>query len=233
MINKISLALLASAAAILWLGAYTDVDFALARLMYDLPSHSFPWRHSFFAEVLSHNVLRALMLVLAVLVAAPMAYDAWKPYAGLSDWWRERLRVVALSAVLVPLAVNLLKHLSASHCPWDLVDFGGAEHYVRLLQAAIGSAPAGHCMPAGHATSVLWLLSVVVFWLPHRPRTALTVGAGMLAAGFAVGWVQQMRGAHFLTHTLWSMWIASAIVSGLYGRMQRQHQAQEAEAVLT
>ncbi|UUZ57577.1 hypothetical protein LP419_13670 [Massilia sp. H-1] len=27
-----------------------------------------------------------------------------------------------------------------------------------------------------------------------------------------IGWIQQLRGAHFLTHTLWSMWIACALV---------------------
>jgi len=31
-----------------------------------------------------------------------------------------------------------------------------------------------------------------------------------------VGWMQQLRGAHFLTHTLWSIWIAVLIVYLLY-----------------
>ncbi|WP_374709539.1 hypothetical protein [Massilia scottii] len=38
----------------------------------------------------------------------------------------------------------------------------------------------------------------------------------MLGLGFALGWVQQLRGAHFLTHTLWSMWWTCLIVSILY-----------------
>jgi membrane-associated PAP2 superfamily phosphatase len=33
-----------------------------------------------------------------------------------------------------------------------------------------------------------------------------------LGFGFLLGWVQQMRGAHFLFHTLWSMWISSLII---------------------
>jgi len=27
-----------------------------------------------------------------------------------------------------------------------------------------------------------------------------------------MGWVQQMRGAHFLSHTLWSLWVSWAVV---------------------
>jgi hypothetical protein len=37
--------------------------------------------------------------------------------------------------------------------------------------------------------------------------------------------MQQLRGAHFLTHTLWSVWIAAALVlaaiAGLQGRIAR------------
>ena len=51
-----------------------------------------------------------------------------------------------------------------------------------------------------------------VWWLPHRPRIAASVFAAGIAAGFALGWVQQLRGAHFLSHTLWSLWIAAALV---------------------
>ncbi len=226
--KKILIALLAGALVILWIGAFTDIDFSLARMAYDQPTHSFPWRHRWFAESFSHGVLKTALTVLAVAVVLPVAYDALRPFKALAPWWRVRLRVVALSAVLVPLTISLLKHVSASHCPWDLQAFGGTEQYVRLLQAALPNAPAGHCMPAGHASTALWLLSVMVFWLPHRPRMAALVGALMLALSFGVGWIQQLRGAHFLTHTLWSIWIACAIVSFLYGRMLRSKAGQGA-----
>lgn len=70
----------------------------------------------------------------------------------------------------------------------------------------------GACFPGGHATTGLWLASLCVFWIPNKPRKALAVFALGLLLGFIMGWVQQMRGAHFLFHTLWSMWIASLII---------------------
>ena len=233
MSKPILLGFLASAAAILWIGAATDLDFALARTMYDASSHSFPWRHTWFAEGFSHGFLRALSWAIAAGVGLIVACDAAGRGRGLPAWWRKRLRVVGLAAVLVPLTMSCLKYLSASHCPWDLVDFGGTERYVRLLQAIVPGTPAGHCMPAGHASSVLWMMSVMVFWLPHKPRTAAMVGVGMAVIGFGVGWVQQMRGAHFLTHTLWSIWIASAIVGLLCAHLLREDRAAPAAAVLT
>ncbi len=219
--KRIVAALVLSAAAILWLGQCTDIDMILARGLYDQAGRRFPWRHHWFAEGFNHGTLKVMLVMLAIGVVAAALGDVVRPRRARPIWSRVRLRVVALSALLVPLIVTVLKRLSASHCPWDLQQFGGAEQYVRLLETAIAGAPAGHCMPGGHASSAMWLVSVAVFWLPHRPRMAALVAAIMLAFGGGVGWVQQMRGAHFLTHTLWTMWIACAVVSVLYAAMLR------------
>lgn len=218
MTHRHVLALLAVAAVgIAWLGACTDVDMRLAAMMYDHGAAAFPMRHAWLAETLSHVYMKNVMLLLAAcaVLAAVFPRRHW-PRA-----FRLRTRVVALSSLLVPLATALLKQASTSHCPWDLSDFGGAQAYVRLLDAALAGAPAGHCMPAGHASGALWLVSLTVFWLPHQPRRAALVAVATLGPGFALGWMQQLRGAHFLTHTLWSMWIAGAIVCVLHAGVMR------------
>lgn len=206
-----------TALAIAWLGECTDVDLRLAAAMYDHAAGTFPQRHAWLAETFSHTYMKNLMVVLAVcaLLTAIFPRPHW-PRA-----FRLRLRVVALSSVLVPLITTLMKQSASSHCPWDLTDFGGSQAYVRLLDAALAGAPAGHCMPAGHASGALWLVSLAVFWLPHAPRKAAAVALATLGFGFALGWVQQLRGAHFLTHTLWSMWIACAIVCLLHAWVMR------------
>ena len=217
--RRLGWTLLAAAMGIVWIGACTDVDIALARWMFDPHTRSFPWRHSWFAERFSHELLKMFFVACACCAIAAAAFDFWRPLAAISPWVRPRLRVVAASAVLVPLAVTLLKQMSASHCPWDLLMFGGGEEYVRLLEPLLAGRAAGRCMPAGHASTALWMVSLVVFWLPGRACTAALAGLLTLSLGLGVGWVQQMRGAHFLTHTLWSMWIACAIVGMLYARM--------------
>ncbi|MES2318724.1 MAG: phosphatase PAP2 family protein [Pseudomonadota bacterium] len=211
--KRVLLMLAGSALAILWLGAFTDVDLWLARTMYSQAARGFPLRHAWLTETFSHVYLKNLLVMLASCVLIPAAFDCWRPRASSTPAFRQRLRVVALSAILVPLAISLLKQASRSHCPWDLAEFGGAESYIRLLQAALPGAPAGHCMPAGHAASGLWLISLAGLCLPRRPRTAAAVFVVALAFGFWLGWMQQLRGAHFLTHTLWSMWLACAIVA--------------------
>jgi membrane-associated PAP2 superfamily phosphatase len=203
--------LFAAALAIAWLGAFTNVDLALAHAMYS--DGAFSARHAWWAENLSHDIMRRVLFAVATGFIAPALADWLRPRSAWSGDFRRKLRVVALAAILVPLATSLLKHYSASHCPWDLLEFGGEQAYVRLFETAPALMPAGRCMPAGHASSALWLVSLAVF-APGR-RSAVGVALAMLSCGFALGWVQQLRGAHFLTHTLWSMWIACAIAGAL------------------
>jgi membrane-associated PAP2 superfamily phosphatase len=220
--------LLASALGILWIGNFTDIDLTLANAVYDAQTHSFPWQHAWLTERFGHVIMKQVLTVLALIPIALSLGELVlrKPYLGA--WWRLRLRLLAWCAVLIPAITSLLKHASKTHCPWDLERFGGSEPYYRLLDHVPALTDAGHCLPGGHASSALWLVGLMVFWLPHRPRTALGVGAATLAFGGALGWLQQMRGAHFLTHTLWSMWIACAITASLLAYAHRRAVARHA-----
>ncbi|RJG08468.1 phosphatase PAP2 family protein [Massilia cavernae] len=219
-VNGAVFAVLALAPVLLvWLGTCTAIDLALADAMFDRQLGAFPWRHAWLTEIFGHVILKRVFTGLAIAFIVLAAWDWARP----TTWLRRfQLRVVALSAILVPAAVSLLKQASASHCPWDLERYGGIEPYVRLLQAMPAGVDAGNCMPAGHASSALWMVSFAVCFLPRRPRAAGIVAGVMLTAGFTVGWMQQLRGAHFLTHTLWSMWIACAVVFALITALDRR-----------
>jgi len=205
-----------SALLILWIGNNTDIDLALADAAYDAATRSFPMQHAWIAERFNHVILKTALSVLGASVIVLALWDTIRPYRNWTASRRIGMRVVAMSAVLVPSAISLMKHASVSHCPWDLQRYGGSAPYVRLLEWVPGGIGAGHCMPAGHASSALWLISIAAFWWPHRRRTAILVASAMLALGLTVGWLQQLRGAHFLTHTLWSAWVACVLVWGIY-----------------
>lgn len=202
-----------TALLILALGRFTDLDLVLADILYDHATRAFPWREAWLTAIFGHQVLKALLTALATCFVLVAVVDVVRPQGMLDrPFARLRLRVVAWSAVLVPLATSLLKQSSNAHCPWDLARYGGSQPYVRLFEALPEGALPGHCLPAGHASSALWLASLAVLWLPGSSRKAWRTGCLALAPGLALGWMQQMRGAHFLTHTLWSAWIACAIV---------------------
>ncbi len=208
--------LVLSAAIILWIGSNTDIDLMLADAAFDRATHSFPWQHAWIAERFNHIILKTMFSVLGTFAVGLALWDVCRPFQTWAGERRTGMRVVAMSAVLVPLAISLLKQASVSHCPWDLQRYGGTAPYIRLLEWMPSGVPPGHCLPGGHASSALWLISIAAFWWPHRPRKALAIGAAMLVLGGGVGWMQQLRGAHFLTHTLWSAWIACVLVTAIY-----------------
>jgi len=202
-----------AAIVIFALGRWTDADLWLADWMYDRGAGGFPWRASWLTLTFSHQIAKGILTLLALALIGAALFDAaWLQPLLDAPFARLRLRVLAWSALLVPSTISLIKQGSDAHCPWDLARYGGSAPYVRLFDTLPDGVLPGHCFPAGHASSALWLVALAVLWLPGDQRTARRAGGAGLGAGLFLGWMQQLRGAHFLSHTLWSAWIACAIV---------------------
>ncbi|QJW84804.1 hypothetical protein HK414_17725 [Ramlibacter terrae] len=73
----------------------------------------------------------------------------------------------------------------------------------------------GRCFPAGHASSGFALFGGYFAWRGVDARTAHRWLAGAGAGGLVLGLAQQWRGAHFMSHTLWTAvvcwWVAAAV----------------------
>lgn len=121
---------------------------------------------------------------------------------------RQRLARLALSVLLSAALLVALKQSIAVHCPWDLVRYGGT---------AVAADGGGACFPAGHAgAGYAWLALAFAATSPRGRRAGLAVGA---VAGLVFGIDQQLRGAHFLSHDLWSLalcWAVAAATAALW-----------------
>ena len=179
----------------------SGLDLALARLAGD--AAGFAWRgDGWLYQALHEGPRLAGWALLAGLFAAirwPVGALRRLP-AGERAW-------LAGSVLLALLAVSLVKRVSATSCPWDLREFGGNALYVSHWVFGSVDGGGGHCFPAGHAsTGFAW----VAGWFALRERAppaarvwlALALGIGLL-----LGLVQQLRGAHYMSHTLWTAWI--------------------------
>lgn len=206
------LSLVFTAAIIFVIGRFTNLDLIIEDYYYDTQLQMFTWKNSWFAKQLMHVYVKDVIIAIALLFISFVVLDLIRKFKFIDAWTRIRVRFIATAAILIPTIISGLKQMSVLHCPWDEQRYGGDMPYLRLFDAVPGHMEAGQCFPAGHASTGLWLAALCVFWLPHRPRMGLTIFFAGLSVGFVLGWVQQMRGAHFLTHTLWSMWIASFII---------------------
>lgn len=196
--------------AVAWDASGLDLPFA--RLAGSV--QGFPGRDHWLLAGVIHDGGRRLAWLLALVLCLSVWWP-WGPFARLSASARLQLAVAAL---LGPLVVAVLRLGSHTSCPWELVDFGGVAHYAShwSLQEDGG---AGHCFPSGHAASGFSLVAGYFAFRPTEPRMAHRWLAAALLAGIALGLAQQWRGAHFMSHTLWSAavcWVTAWIVSAVW-----------------
>lgn len=163
-----------------------------------------PWL-AHYGHAVARRVLQGVLLVwLAVL--------AWGRGPVLGWQRRERL-AVALATVASLLVVSLIKRASLTSCPWDLAEFGGAARYVSHWMLGVADGGGAHCFPGGHASSALAFVGAALPALSARrasPWRGTLLLLALLAGGAALGVVQTLRGAHYPSHTLWTMVICYA-----------------------
>jgi len=121
-----------------------------------------------------------------------------------------------VAVVLSISIVGLLKLVTNVNCPWSLADFGGAEPYVHLFSHRPALMHAGHCFPAAHSSSGY---ALIAFYFAFRERNARLARISVIATvlvGLVFGLAQQSRGAHFVSHDLWSAFLVWLTCVSLY-----------------
>jgi len=185
-------------------------DLPLATLFAD--GDGFFWDHHWFLNVVMHSGAKWVNSFLwAALLMMLTLHEGLGVLGRLSSFRRVALVV---GMVVAALAVAGVKRFSSTSCPWDLVQFGGTVPYVGHWAAAIDGGP-GHCFPAGHASVGFTWIALYFALRDVAPRLARKALAGALVAGLMLGLAQQMRGAHFMSHTLWTAWICWTVCGGL------------------
>lgn len=142
-----------------------------------------------------------------------------KPIARLLPWTRRETLYLIVCLAGIPLLVGTGKNLTRVHCPSELIRYGGTEEYHRILSTdkSYNKVPP-HCFPAGHASGGFALLA---FYFIRRNPWMLLPG---MIYGWTMGLYQMFKGAHFLSHTLFTMFLAtafSAIVSYFFFRRKQ------------
>jgi membrane-associated PAP2 superfamily phosphatase len=129
--------------------------------------------------------------------------------------WRRPLLFLFLAVAGSTLAVSILKQLVSMECPWDLARYGGEWPFVGLLARRPEAMPDTACFPAGHASAGYAWLGLYFFLAATLPRWRWLGLATGLGLGFAFGITQQLRGAHFLSHDLWTLMLCWTISTAL------------------
>ncbi|CAD1789215.1 phosphatase PAP2 family protein [Xanthomonas arboricola pv. juglandis] len=196
----------------------------IADALYRLEGGHWLLKDHWFTSGVIHRVGKWLSTAAAVSVLV-LALVAWcRPRLRVLRW---PLTYLATSIALSTSLVSLLKSWTAMDCPWDLSRYGGTQPMIGLFESRHGIAASG-CFPAGHASAGYAWVALYFCALALRPAwrvPALWLG---IAAGLLFGIAQQLRGAHFLSHDLWSLAVCWGTALALYwGMLARPHRANE------
>lgn len=170
----------------------------------------FAWRDAWLTSSVLHSGGRWL----AWAVLALLVWDATRtnPSGPTRPGPTRRERLYWLGASVAGLVlIPTIKRFSSTSCPWDLLPFGGTAPYVPHWWLRVVDGGPGHCFPSGHAVAAFAFFGVYFLWRPYRPTLARAALAAVWTLGLLFGWAQLARGAHFLSHTLWSAWGCWAI----------------------
>jgi membrane-associated PAP2 superfamily phosphatase len=232
---RVPLALLAGLLALLAWDA-SGLDLTLSRWVGT--AAGFAWRDSLWTATVLHDGGRwgawAVMGLLAAIAlripplhtpaAAAAAHYPSRPSRGERGYW---LAVMLLCMLLVPA----IKRFSTTSCPWDLAEFGGAAQYLSHWRWGVPDGGGGRCFPSGHAVAAFGFLGQYFMWRRHDRQRARLWLWGVCAAGVLFGAGQWLRGAHFVSHTLWSAWLC-ALFCATAGAVRRAPKAPVAPRAL-
>ena len=223
------LALLISGVVLLWWSEFSRwglaVEFWVSRQFYQA-GVGFPLRDSAQFDFWWHIFPKRMMFLLPLWALLQIIYGFVLRHqnrlAGIRrDEWL-RWCAIFFIGLLTPVLLSVLKKWTNQACPWSLSDFGGTLPYVHLLDPRPWAARTQACWPAGHAAVGLSMLvvSFVGGWQRALWRDEVTLAAprspwlsaGAFAAyavvlSMVLGFSQVMRGAHFISHQVWSLWI--------------------------
>ncbi len=208
---------------------HTSLDMSLANFLYQAEGGDWVLRKGWFTYDVMHRGGKRL-IVAAGLVLLALYAASWK-FERLRQW-RWSMAVSCLGMIVLPATVAFLKHHNASPCPWSVNQFGGSLAYLHSLRFSM-APPTGHCLPASHSSGGFGLLAIYVAFSPFMTRRRYWLLLPGLVTGIAFGVAQQLRGAHFISHDVWSLaicWFGALLLLKLAWRFRtagRRHFAPE------
>jgi membrane-associated PAP2 superfamily phosphatase len=190
----------------------TGADLWLADRWYAFEGYHWALRNHWLVNQVIHHDGRELIAGLGLVLAILLVVSYRLP--RLRDW-RRPIAYLLTCMVVLPALIACFKHFSSAPCPWDLLRYEGKLPYHHSLSYFFGTTGTGHCFPAGHASGGFALLALYFAAFLHARYPVIYLLPGLLV-GFTFAFGQEARGAHFISHDLWTLSLCWFGALGLY-----------------
>jgi membrane-associated PAP2 superfamily phosphatase len=195
-------------------------DLVFADWLFRLQGGSWQLQDAWITNNLIHDQGRNLVgiVLLSILLAIALSFVMTPLRAYRGD-----LIYVLVTALASVAIVNILKETTHVDCPWDLTRYGGDKLYASLFEGVPVNQEPGRCFPAGHASGAYCWLGLFFIVRRRFPSLQWQTLAGVMTVGLVFGAAQQLRGAHFLSHDIWTIylcWMTAALSLAVRDRLQ-------------
>ncbi|MCI5218250.1 MAG: phosphatase PAP2 family protein [Candidatus Electrothrix sp. LOE2] len=183
---------------------YSGLDLRWVSHFYDAQNQVWPYRGHWLFDTIIHTGGQRLDWSVAVIWLLLFLFVNLKKQFRT---YRKILLFFLVATAAGPILVGIGKNYTHISTPWDLHLFNGIQPYIRMLDSVPADAARGHAFPAGHASGGYCFLSLYFVLLRYRSRYR---GCGLLVGlfiGLIFGVGQQIRGAHFPSHDLITVFI--------------------------
>jgi len=181
---------------------YFQFDFIVADFLYK--KTQWASQDTFIVNILLHKITRVFLIALMVILGIKLFRLKKEKESQQATY---DLFILMLTVLLSVGIVSLLKRMTEVDCPWDLLMYGGSKPFYSLFNYPAEALPSAHCFPASHASvGFSWVAAYFYFLVQNnRLKTKVLVTALLLGCIFAA--IQQLRGAHFISHDISSLLI--------------------------
>jgi membrane-associated PAP2 superfamily phosphatase len=158
-------------------------------------------------------IMVLIVVGLLVCLLAPASYAAHMPLAPIQAGFLMTCIVVA------PITAWFIKKMTGVLYPCYIERYGGKQPYRTLLESIprVPGRVRGRGFPAAHCSGAFALMSL--YFVMPEPTRWMGLAFG-LAAGWIVGLYQMLKGVHYLSHTIVTMflvWLIILVLSRAFG----------------
>ncbi len=194
--------------AVLALETWTNIDIYVQNLCYNETQREWlinPIRHKELSFIFYDDLKRALVFFAVICLLNVLLSFKMKRLHQHNHFCLTML----LCFIVIPCLVAGAKYFTNVYCPYQLNIYNGLYPFVRILETYpqdFIQPKIGKCFPAGHATAGFAFIGLYYAFRQERWKIfGLIIGLGL---GLTAGIYQMLRGQHFLSHTLFSMFAA-------------------------
>lgn len=183
---------------------YTNFDLALSELFFDINTHSWPYYDTFFTKKIGYDWIKILLTIYGLTILILLAYST------KSRYWQKRRKILLFllaCLIIIPSEIAIIKSIALKPRPEQVFQFGGTMPHVKLYNFLF-TEPTAKNWPGGHASGGATLMAFYFVWSYksfYWQKLGLLLG---VAVSQFMGFIQVMRGQHFFSHNLWTLWFA-------------------------